>query len=147
MLGYDKTEVFTSEDGRYDEMSSEDCKAIDLEVWRINVRRAGENHAMVEVENNLLASGMGIIADEGLYVPHYASFISAHYEALQRNTPQILDSGEKIYTIDQFPPDGSITPANLSKWHPHDSLEFGCSEKDREAAGWEPSTTCHAGRW
>ena len=88
---------------------------------------------------------VGFIGVEGLYVPRYASFISAHYEALQQNTPQVLENGEIVYTNDLFPPDGSITPANLSKWYP-DSQEYGCTEESRIKAGWTTST-CVEGRW
>ena len=144
MLGYDQTQVFTSQNGLFDEVASEKCKAINLEVWGVELGKTAASAR--DTKNAIIASGMGIVATEGLYVPQYVSFVSAHYEALQRNTPQTLDDGVAVMsTNDQFPPDGSITPANLSKWHPG-SMEFGCSEKSRADAGWEGSK-CTQGRW
>ena len=135
LLGYDQTEVFNSRNRSNYDVASRDCKAINLEVWK----------SIGDAMDNVDAQAMGIVGLETLYIPHYASFVSAHYEALQQNTPQLLGNGEVVYTTDQFPPDGSITPANLSKWYP-DSTEYGCTKEGREDSGWTTSK-CVEGRW
>ena len=141
MLGYNETQVFTSSHNHvYDEVASQHCKAINLEVWQV------EDSANESKMADVLLQELGFIGVEGLYVPHYASFISAHHEALQQNVPQVTENGEIVYTLDLFPPDGSITPANLSKWYPDSLVEYGCSEESRMKGGWTAST-CVEGRW
>ena len=138
LLGYDVRTHITDFVASHDELSDDECTAINLEVWTFTYPEKAE----AAIEAKLFEAQLnGAVGTETLYIPEFVDATSSHYKNLQNNIMQVMQqTGKTELAMDRFTPDGWIGPQNLSSWYPDSPELFACDAASLESVNWTKST-------